>query len=105
MSNLKKVSTNLYRDVRTGIYYCIIRRGGARIKESLNTRERTLASARLHDRLSELPDRTAIASADATWDAVKRLYIDVLAKLAFAGFFGDGFERDARGSVSELCMN
>jgi len=30
---------------------------------------------------------------------------DVLAKLAFAGFFGDGFERDARGSVSELCMN
>ena len=33
------------------------------------------------------------------------LAIDVLAKLAFAGFFGDGFERDARGSVSELCMN
>ncbi len=30
---------------------------------------------------------------------------DVLAKLAFAGFFGDGFEWDARGSVSELCMN
>ena len=35
MSNLKKVSTNLFRDESTKIYYIIARRGGKRIKESL----------------------------------------------------------------------
>jgi integrase len=74
MSNLKKVSTNLFRDASTGTYYMIVRRGGKRIKESLGTGDRTLASVRLHDRLANLPD--LVAKTDANWADVERLYIE-----------------------------
>ena len=77
MSNLKKVSTNLFRDKSTNIYYIIARRGGKRIKEPLNTTDRTVASLRLHDKLAELPDPASTANIDATWGDIKRDYIAI----------------------------
>jgi len=77
MSKLSKVSTNLFRDGNTKTYYMVVRRNGKQFKESLETTDRTLASVKLHDRLSKLPTNLGMVNRNATWAEVEKQFVEI----------------------------
>ena len=91
MTRLKRIAENLFRDKITKTYYLIVRRMGKQIKESLATRDYTLAKQKLKDRLEELLPDAPTDAADLTWLQVRERYekIELVQRKLKSGSFED----------------